>query len=441
MERILGINVLEILFYVSMLVFFFVYIGYTILRKHDYFNSATYITIGVCVPLILYLCRWSYVIIKEPSNGFYWIYICLFICSVVFQLTEKREFTYNQKITVKHKREPLVLLVNVFWMLCVLINNKYCSGAFFPALSGIDNHVDNAPIIMYFVRSTYAVIALDVIFYFTRRKKIYLLYAALQVVLPVVSSAGRMVATEAALCGVSLFFFLWLCGYGKKKQKEIKRRRIKTRHVLVIAILAVGIIYALVEVGEYRASHFGAYQISYADSIGYTGPLGEIGAWLYGYFAISCNNLNQTILANAEQPNFIGLYSFASFFFGILQLDNFFGLDSGAAQAVSVFTLGEATVPTGLWTFYYDYYILAFIPMIVAFIKEHYIRRAARRSNKRLVWIAVYFYYIPEWFFMGFTNTIFSVTGITTGVITYVLLSMFFERESEELMIGATGSK
>ena len=428
-------QILNILNWIVIFLYIVVFILHTIRRKKDLFTSATYISIGILFPLVLYYFKWSYVIQKDPSNGFYWLFICLFALSTVYQLSTRSTLACEQQIELKIGRTLFVGAVNVFWLITILFNNLYCSGSFFPSLAGIDSHVDNAPILMYFVRSTYAVIALDILCYIKFNRIKYLLFAFAQVVLPVVSSSGRMVAAEAAVCGVSLYLFLRLNGYGKHKVKREGKRKLKLYQIVLLVALGIGGIYALISVGIYRASHFGKYVISYATTIGYTGPLGEVGAWLYGYFVVSINNLNQTILAHAENPNFIGLYSFSSLFFGILQFDNIFGFDSGAAQHASVYSLREATVPTGLWSFYYDYSVLVFIPMIVAFVKEAWLRQKVFSSRKSLIWCVIYFYYIPEWLFMGFTNTIFSVTGITTGVIIYILLSVFLnspEPESSE---------
>lgn len=439
-----GITLNQILFVINWItigVFIYVFIFQTVIQKKDLFTSASYLVIGLLFPLILYYCRWSYVIKEEPCNGFFWTFICLFFLSTVFQISTKKSLRCEQKIEIKNNGVSFIEIVNLFWIAAILLNNKYCSGVFFPSLIGIDSHVDNAPILMYFVRSTYAIIALDILFYFKYYKPKYILYASAQVIVPVVSSSGRMVALEATVCAASLFLFLTVNGYGKKKVKRVrewivvkKKFDLKIYHIVLLAVLGAALIYALVLVGIYRASQFGKYTISYAKGIGYTGPLGEVGAWLYGYFVISINNLNQTIMAHAEKPNYFGLYSFSSLFFGVFQFDNLFGISSGDAQRASVYSLKEATVPTGLWTFYYDYAVLVFIPISVAFLKELWLRQKIQFSSKSLIWVAVYFYYIPEWLFMGFTNTIFSVTGITTGVIIYVLLSLFLKNDNSKLL-------
>lgn len=426
-------EILAVLNTVVIVVFLLILIYHTIYKTRNYFSSAAYIAAGILIPLILYFRRWSYVISQSPSNGFYWIFISLFVLSALFQAGTKRGILCTQPIEFKSGRFKYVSLVNYFWYICFLLNNKYCSGLFFPSLSGVDIHVQNAPIIGYFIRASYAVIALDILTWYRTGRRKYIIYALLQIILPVVTSSSRMAAVEAAVCGISFFLFLHLSGYGKIRNHEGQKHRFKWYQIVLMLLLVGLAMYAMILAGIYRASHFGKYTISYAGTIGYTGPFGEVGAWLYGYFALSINNLNQSIISRVEKPNFIGLYSFASFYFGVLQLDNIFGINSGVAQHASAYTLHEATVPTGLWTFYYDFSVLAFIPMLVAFIKELWIRQKIWLSSRQIVWCAIYFFYIPEWFFMGFTNTIFSPTGITTGVIIYFLLSFFFQRGEDRI--------
>ena len=424
-------DILAITCLLTMVVFLFVLIYYTIIKKHNYFSSATFIAVGILIPLVLYFAKWSNIITQEPSGAFYWIFICLFGLSAFFQVNTKSELLCTQEIVFKNGMMKLIPLANLFWIVCILLNNKIVSGYFFPSLSHIDMHAQNASVILHFVRSTFAVIALDIIAWFKTKKFRYLILALSLIAVPVISTSDRMVPTEAALCGLSFFLFMLLSGYGKKQAKTLQRRKLKPYQIILVVLLVLLVAYAMISVGIYRASHFGKYTISYARTIGYTGPFGEFGAWIYGYFVLSINNLNQSIIAGAENPNFIGLYSFSSLFFGLLQFDNLFGIKGGAAQFSSAFTLHEATVPTGLWNFYYDYSVMCFIPMIVAFVKELWLRQQARKSPKKLIWCALYFYYIPEWFFMGFTNTIFSATGLTAGILIYILLTLFLEKENQ----------
>ena len=416
---------MQILFFATLVVYTAVVLGRIFIKK-SYFTSATYILSGVCLPTVFYLLGWSRYITDEPSGMFYWVYISLMICSLISLSINKNKISISGSL-VALKSTRSVILINMIWMFAAILNNYFVSGYFFPSFRHVDIHVQNAQFLVYFVRSTYCIIAIDILYFCISAKRWLLVLAVAQILLPILSNSSRMLAVEMILGDGSLLLFLGINGYVRKgsgRKKKKKRFALKTISILAVTVVAFGIIF--IRIGIYRAGHFGVYNILYSKGIGYTGPGGETAAWLYGYFAMPCNNLNRSILAGNENPNFLGIYSFSSLYFGILRFGNLFGLKSGAAQSVSNYAVREATVPTGMWTFYYDYYILLFIPYIVAFLKELFLRQKTNYSSTHNVtWLVLYFYYIPEWFFMNFTNTIFNDTAIITGIIGFVLISSF----------------
>lgn len=398
-------------------------VALNIFWKKRYFDSATYICIGICIPLVLYLFKWSELITEGPSWQFCLIFVFLFLGSSVL-LMSKRSISLQGTYVIRMKSIAIDCL-NVFWLMAALMENYIGTGMFFPALRGIDVHLRQVPLLLYITRAVYAIVAVDIVCYFLKGKKKYLIWVGLHLLLPIISASSRMMSVVTAVQGASLFLFLWMNGYGIKKAKAVsrrKQRKLRWYHIVTILILAGCAVYYLVNVGIKRMNHYGLYALLYSNGIKYTGPLGEIGAWLYGYFALSFDNLNESIIRGMESPNLLGLYSFPSLYFGLLQFDNIFGLISDLPQKVCASKVSAALVPTGFWNFYYDFGILFFIPLCIAFTVEYYIKRKTRTSKRKLEWVAIYFYFVPQWCFMSFTNTIFDVTAISTVIITYLAI-------------------
>ena len=392
--------------------------------RREFFSSGAYIAVGVCIPLILYLLKWSDWITDEPCGEFYLIFISLFLCSAFSMLVQGKRLDMTGHIYLK-RNEAWIYGLNAFWIVSVLLENYIGTGYFFPALNGVDMHTNQVPLLLYITRAKYVIIAVDVICYFVKHRKWYLLMGLIHILLPIISASSRMVATVALIQAVSLFIFLWANGYGARSVLKPKRK-LRGKHIAVIIGLVVVAVVFLVRMGIYRMNHYGKYAVLYSQGIRYTGPFGEIGAWLYGYFALAFDNLNMSIIAGRENPNYIGIFSFPSFYYGILQFDNLIGLPNHFAQKSCEFNIPAAIVPTGFWSFYYDYGILCFIPIVASFVQEFFLRRKAAMSANQIVWIALYFHFIPQWIFMNFVNTVFDVTLLDTAIIGYVVFRWLF---------------
>ena len=392
--------------------------------RREFFSSGTYIVVGVCVPLILYLLKWSDWITDEPCAEFYLIFISLFLCGGFFMLLQGKRLEMTGHIYLK-QNVVWVYGLNALWIVSVLLENYIGTGYFFPALSGVDMHTNQVPLLLYITRAKYVIIAVDVICYFIRHQKRYIALGLIHILLPIISASSRMMATVAMIQAASLFVFLWANGHGAKSVLK-RRRKISGWHIAIIAGLAVAAVVFLVRIGIHRMNHYGKYAVLYSQGIRYTGPLGEVGAWLYGYFALAFDNLNMSIIAGRENPNYIGIFSFPSFYYGILQFDNLIGLPNHFAQKSCEFNIPAAIVPTGFWSFYYDYGILCFIPIVAAFVQEFFLRWKASMSANQVVWVALYFHFIPHWTLMNFTNTVFDVTMLTTAIIGYVVFRWLF---------------
>ena len=174
-------------------------------------------------------------------------------------------------------------------------------------------------------------------------------------------------------------------------------------------------------------NHFGKYNLTYDTEIRYTGP--EWLAFLspyYGYFPLSFNNLNANMLIRDVTHNYIGLYSFGCFYFGIFQLDNLLGIDVYAYERGSYITSLSASVPTGFWEYYYDFGYLCFIPVISAFAICYFFLINSAKEKSKIVYRCQYFWYVPLWFLMSFQNTMFLPTSIITGIFLYFIIDNSF---------------
>lgn len=426
---------MQYVFWATFLAYVIISLRNIFLKKIRY-SSATYILLGVCIPLVLYSFRWSELITEAPTDDFYILFIYLFLAGIFAQIINNGEVNCPSEIIITRGR-GFITLINLVWIASLLMENYVTTGYLFPSLLGIDGHAQQASGLLYITRASYAFVALDLVYFFSTKEKYYFSLSLIPILLPILSTSSRMQAVETLLEGLSFFLFLWGNGYsiknpnklrntilvwkGKPIIDESKRGRFGIIQKVILAIIIGVLVYVLVMVGIDRMTHYGIYSVLYSDGIKYTGPFGEVGAWIYGYFALSFNNLNRSILTNRAVPNYIGIYSFNSLFFGILQFDNLFGMKSNAAQSASNWVVHAATVPTGFWSFYYDYKLLCFIPIVWAFIRERIIKYFSVRSKRGLIWTVIYFYCIPQWFFMSFTNTIFDVTGLTTAIIIIIL--------------------
>lgn len=392
--------------------------------KKNYSNLLTYIAFGVYLPLFFYQLGWSSLIDSRPNKMFDYIFIVLTIIFSAYALK-----TYNIKpniiangstISVTRFGKQVAIILNLGFFGLYFIENYLGSGTFIPGLRNIDIHTYSAPIISYITSAPFLVMGFDYLYWRATKKKVYIFFILLSIIIPVVTRLSRMAMVMSVAQLLSLIIYIEMSSREKKRIDSKKKRRF----IVLGALAGAGAIGLMVFTG-YRMSVNGA-QYTYADAVGYTGP--EAFEWMsvyYGYFPMSFNNLKIN-LYRTVQHNYIGLYSFLSFYFGILQFDNLLGISVTGQWKGQYVTSGSAAVPTAYWDYYYDFGILFWIPVLVAVIISYYFLKKSQKEETKLSFRTLYFWYIPYWFFSSFQNTLFLSNSIVVAILMYFIIEKSF---------------
>ena len=227
-----------------------------------------------------------------------------------------------------------------------------------------------------------------------------------------------VIAIVQLLCLYTLF---------AKNNLLYKRKDYKLFKNSIISILCMCLAVSLMALTNYRMSHYGMYDINYADTTGWNGP--TFLKWLapyYGYFPLSFNNLKINLANRVINHNYLGLYSFNSLYFGIFHIDRLFGIDSNAANSNNLITNSAANVPTGFWEFYYDYGVLFFIPFICALLILFFFLVNTKQGKNSLAFRALYCWYVTYFFFMSFQNTLYMSISIIDGLLIFIIIKYSF---------------
>lgn len=378
------------------------------------------------------MCGWSTLIYREISRSFYLIFICFNLTLLVVFLLENlnplmgKGFDESPFLIVLKKRAIPVEVINIIVMIALLAENYITTGSIVPAIAGMQDHTTHASGLVYITNSQYFILATDLLFYMVTRKKRYLLYIAALIMLPMVTRASRMSSMMEIVSIMSLYLYL--------RRYYIRQNEIQSKYpikqvlsFLFGAIALVLVINVMVNIGASRMNHYGRYDYLYSDNIGYTGPdiFGEVGAWYYGYFPLSFNNLNINVTFNDSGMSYLGLSSFKAFYYGILHLASL-GVPTDIANSSKIVINANCTVVTGFWDFWYDYGPLCFIPMIVSGLIYLALKQRLCRADKNPMNVALYFYWIPLWAFMSFNNTAFFDCVFNNMIITYFVIWYYF---------------
>lgn len=402
------------------------------LKHHDYYNWLTYIILGIYLPLALYMCGWSTLIYKQISDEFYLIFIYFnFTLAVVFLIENldsrtARGFDSSPFLIVLKERLVPIEAINLLVAIALLAENYITTGSVVPALVGLQDHTSHASGLVYITNSQYFILAADLFFYIATRKKRYLLYIVILIMLPMVTRASRMSSMMEIVSIISLY--LYLRRYYVSQNKPHSPRSLKQIiAALTGCIILIFVINAMVNLGASRMNHYGTYDYLYSTNIGYTGPkiFGEAGAWYYGYFPLSFNNLNINVTFNVCGMSYIGLSSFKAFYYGILHFASF-GVPTDIANTAKIVISPNCTVVTGFWDFWYDYGPLCFIPMVVSGVIYLALKRRLCRANKNPMNVALYFYWVPLWAFMSFNDTAYFDCVFNNMIITYAVIWYYF---------------
>ncbi len=428
----LGGHLVDLLFWISTFLFVSQTL-YIVFKKKDYFNLSVYLMFGIHLPFVLYLFNWSTQIEPNISPIIYMMLSLLnmfvFLVNSTFSHSiNDREFNFT---TLRSNRSVYVL--NCIYLSIVLLENYMGSGYFLPALKGIDIHTYSAPILSYLTQSLFTVLLLNFMYWYKSRKKNFVFWIVIFIALPLVGKSSRMTVVVSLIQLISFVLFMYLNDRKYKKRKVVIFN--KVRHKIVLAVILVALMSFMIFITEYRWGGYGKIQVSYADSIGFTGPeaFQNTTSIYYGYFALSYNNLNMNIQHRDINHNYVGFYSFKSIYFGLFRLHNIFDLNPYEPEVEGLSKSGSATVPTGFFDFYYDYGIFCFIPILVGAIIYYFLKKRVHARNSTVFNYAVYFLWIPVWFFMSFQNVIYESTLIVRVIVLYLVVNHYLYKKNNKL--------
>lgn len=402
-----------------------------IIIKKEWFSIYAYLLVGVYVPLFMSFLDWSAYHIVNRSENFYFIFIMLDIaCLISLTIPQKAVACTNIEFKKNSKSIPVEVL-DFLYVGCILLENYTVSGYLIPRLHGVDVHTARMSGIYFITTGVFIFTILNVLEFISTGKKRYLIYAVFVFVFNTVTKSARI---DAALAIVQIISFVMF--YCLSKRKTIKTDNgLKTKKknqiplMFAVGLLAVILISVGIRIGNNRMNSFGKYQTVYAEGISYTGPefFGETLTYYYGYFGLSFDNLAYNVSNVEVHPNYTGLNSFRALYFGILQFDNFFGLNGSEAPRSNIIRCRGAAVTTGFWDFYYDYGMLIIIPFLVSFLIAIALRKKIANRNLRVVNLILYFYWIPLWLFMSFDNRVYDYQVIWQVLMIFFI---FYNRYS-----------
>lgn len=412
---------------------------YHIVVKKDLYGVSTYILLGVYLPLFMSFLDWSYYHISDKGEVFYYIFILFGMIFFIFNLlSQSRIMMTNLRFSIKkRKRRMPVGIYNLIYIACVLIENYYISGTIFPNLFGMDVHTLRMPYIYFITTGIYILSLLNILEFFCTKKKRYLLYLVMSLLINVVTKSARVdaficVVQIVSLCG---FYYLSKRNLIKERDKIKQKKKKRWPAIILLGCLMAGIITYSLDVGNDRMNKFGLYSMRYEDGIGYQGPefIGEVLPYYYGYFALSFDNLAYNTQQQESTHNYLGLNTFRTLYFGILQFDNLLGLTGSEATQENVIRCSGAAVATGFWDMYYDYGILICVPFIISFAIYVFLRKKVTKPRVQLLALAVYFYWVPIWMFLSFDNRLYDYQVLWHIIIMALLLRNRYEMEYDEI--------
>ena len=415
---------MEILFWFTTFLSVF-FILFHMISKKDFFSILTYTLLGFYLPLLMSFCNWSSYSVQDKGDLFYFICICVNIVCFIYCILPTKSLNKIKNIQIIRTNSKIPIeFYNLFYIACVLIENVYLSGLLFPSLAGIDVHTGRMPGIYFITTSVYIVVVADFFEFLATQKKRYLVYAAVSFSINVVSKFSRIDAGIASIQIGSL-----LVAYFLSKQANKRAFGKKFLALFLCVCMALFLINKGIEVGNNRMNKNGKYSMVYSNGLGYTGPESdnELLAYYYGYFAMSFDNLAYNLQHVESSFNGIGLNSFRTLYFGILQFDNFFGLDGGEAVKSKIIRCKAAAVPTIFWDFYYDYDIMVIIPILITFLIAYYLIKWLV-DHQNVISLVIYFYWVPLWMFGSFDNRSYDYQ-----VIWHILMMYFLFRHRYQL--------
>ena len=393
-----------------------------------------FVLLGIYVPIGFYHLGWSLYVDLDVSDKFYLIFAILNVCLIFYNLLVKDGCVFDISVLPSTVSEQFVLFASAVYVLLFGIESYLGSGSFAPALKGSDIHTYSAPIIAFVTRSLYAFAIMNFLAYTATKRKRFLLIIVILIALPVVTRNMRITSTIALVQVVSFAGSYYASTWNGSSNLNLLRnaRNAVQRKKLAIMVVIIAIV-AFVGGAAYmtndRMSHYGRYDLKYSTEIKYTGPdfMSDVVSVYYGYFPLSFNNLNLSLKYGEVEHNYVGLYSYKSLYFGILQWDNVFGLNPTEPEEPDhrVSSSPSANVATAFWDYWYDYGYFCLIPLAAMVTICGWI---TRRLQKRptLLLLTQYYYFIPLVFFQSFQNVFFGAETLVQIAVVAVLIFFGF---------------
>lgn len=408
--------------------------AYVFFIKKNHIHVITFIATGIYMPILLYQFYWSELVDKSFSSMYLYIIISITVITIFYTLLtyhkKPRKFAFDDKLVFTKFGKSFAIFFNILFVFLYLLENYMGSGTIIPGLVGIDIHNKySAPIISYITNASFLFISFDFLAFKATKQKKYLLLLAIIIFIPVVTRSSRFVMVMAIIQLICLYTIF-------EKEKKVltkKEKRKSNRRNMIIIVIIVILLIILNLFTNYRMSHYGKYDITYHEMTKWSGP--QFLTWLspaYGYFALSFNNLKINVLYRDIEHNYLGLYSFASVYFGLFQIDNLFGVNGAGQIEGNLITNGSANVPTGLWDYYYDYGMLFFIPFIVAIAIYNFFLKKSSMEISKINYRVLYCWYVTYFAFMSFQNTLFMSTSLVSGAIMFFIIKNSFNIVKKE---------
>lgn len=418
--------------------------AYSILLKRRFIGVNLFVLGGIYLPMAFYFLGWSDFVDNSPANEFYFIFICLNVCLILFNVLVRDTCEFDLAALPTAVSAKAVILIDLFYIGLFLFESYLGSGSLAPALAGIDIHTYSAPIIAFITRNLFAFISVNLAAFFVTHKKGYLGAAFVLLALPVVTRSMRITAIIALLQAATFFGLYYLAvRRNKVRDDEQQRAQAKRNKVLVVGAVVIAVLFVAgsAALTNDRMNQYGKYDyLDYSTEIHYTGPevLHDVLPVYYGYFPMSFSNLNLSLKYGSTEHNYVGLYSFKSLYFGVFQFDNIFGLDPSEPdlEGNRVNSTPAATVATAFWDYWYDYGYLCFIPILAMLLICAWITQRLQARPSLFMYFQ-YSYFIPLVFFESFQNVFYGCETLFEVAISFVLIKLAFS--AEKTGAGASG--
>jgi oligosaccharide repeat unit polymerase len=403
----------------------------TLYKTKDLLNPSLISFIFWGIPIFLSSLRWSDLQAEKWEDITYLLLIYSLLAFVIIPsliiLFLKIKFV-NRTTEIKKLSENINPQIIVFFSFLTIVlyfvENIISGGTLIPALhsnSGVDVHTISISGLLIITRSFIPVLALFLaLLYFSSKKKMYLLLLILCILLPVTRLARfDILMALLPLIGV-VFEFI------KNKKK----------FMLITLVLCIVISLGGAALGQYRMTHGNKYDISYSQGIMYKGIEGpyEVGAVIYGYFALSIENLDRFVKSNYDFDDYqYGKFILRPITAGVFKFNNIFN-DYPMYEFINDLRdplIGYATVHTAMVDFSMDfgYYLSFFVMLLFSFIGLLFYIQSQKNFKRRIYFLI----YSQGFLFLSFQNLFIEARLLYQIILVAVLLTIAINRNKKQI--------